>query len=133
MSERVVLEPNAQHPITVEPTEGRVTVHINGQQVADSRNALTLIESNYPAVQYIPMRDVDTGLLRKSATTSYCPFKGDAEYFSVAAESETVADVVWTYNAPFPPVAMIGRHVAFYTDRADVVISDVDAEPVDVP
>ena len=78
MSERVVLEPNAEHPITVEPTEGRVTVHINGQQVADSRNALTLIESSYPAVQYIPMRDVDTRLLRKSATTSYGPFKGDA-------------------------------------------------------
>ncbi|MBY3989547.1 DUF427 domain-containing protein [Rhodococcus fascians] len=123
MTERVILEPSPEHPVTVKPTEGQVTVYINGQQIAESTKALTLNESNYPAVQYIPMGDVDAGLLQKSSTTSYCPYKGDAEYFSVATESGNVEDVIWTYNAPFPAVALIGGHVAFYTDRAEVVLS----------
>jgi uncharacterized protein (DUF427 family) len=124
VTERPILEPSPEHPITIKPTEGHVTVHINGRQIAATSNALTLSESTYPAVQYIPMADVDAGSLQKSTTTTYCPYKGDAEYFSVATERGTVEDVVWTYNAPFPPVAAIGQHVAFYTDRADVAISD---------
>jgi uncharacterized protein (DUF427 family) len=120
MTERVILEPNLDHPIDIKATEGHVAVHINGQQVAKTNNALTLIESTYPAVQYIPMGDVDVNLLQKSARTSYCPYKGDAEYYSVVTESETVDDVVWTYNALFPSVAPIGGYVAFYAERADI-------------
>lgn len=124
VTERAVLEPSPEHPITIKPTKGHVTVRINGQQVADSANALTLSESTYPGVQYIPIGDVDAALLRKTATNTYCPYKGDAEYFSVVTESETVDDVAWTYNAPFPAVAVIAQHLAFYTDRAVVTVSD---------
>src|SRR5690348_9437016 len=83
MTERPVLTPSASHPITITPTAGRVTVTVSGRVVADTTDALTLQESNYPAVQYVPLADVDQAVLTRSATTSYCPYKGDAGYYHV--------------------------------------------------
>jgi uncharacterized protein (DUF427 family) len=120
---RSVLLPSDEHPITVEPTGGRVVVRVGGKVVADSRNALTLQESTYPAVQYIPMADVDQTVLRPTETSTYCPFKGDASYYSVETpDGQTVDDVIWTYEKPHPAMAEIAGHVAFYADRADITI-----------
>jgi uncharacterized protein (DUF427 family) len=120
---RAVLLPSDEHPITVEPTGSRVVVRVGGKVVADSRNALTLQESTYPAVQYIPMADVDQTVLRPTETSTYCPFKGDASYYSVETpDGQTVDDVIWTYEKPHPAMAEIAGHVAFYADRADITI-----------
>lgn len=120
---RAVLLPSAEHPITIEPTRGRVVVRVGEKVVADSEKALTLQESTYPAVQYIPMADVDQHVLRPTETSTYCPFKGDASYYSVATpDGQTVDDVIWTYEEPHPAVAEIAGHVAFYADRADVTV-----------
>ena len=117
---RPVLEPTPDHPITVEPTGTRVTVRIHGEVVAESDAALTLREAGYPAVQYIPIADVVAQLTR-SDTETYCPFKGDAGYYHLrTADGATVDDAVWTYEEPFPAVAAIAGHVAFYPDKADV-------------
>jgi uncharacterized protein (DUF427 family) len=125
---RPVLEPSAKHPITIEPTGSRVVVRVGGKVVADSRNALTLQESTYPAVQYIPMADVDQSVLRPTETSTYCPFKGDASYYSVeTSEGQTVDDVVWTYEQPHPAMTGIAGHVAFYADRADITIEPAGA------
>ena len=125
---RPVLQPSAAHPITVEPTGGRVVVRVGDQVVADSRHALTLQESRYPAVQYIPMADVDQGVLRRTDTATYCPFKGDANYYSVQTEGgEVVEDVIWTYEKPYAAVAEIADHVAFYPDRAQVTVEPASA------
>lgn len=118
MTERPVLEPSAAHPITITPTAGRVTVTVNGRVVADTTDALTLQESNYPAVQYVPLADVDQTELSRSTTTSYCPYKGDAGYYHVGG----VEDVIWTYEQPYPAVAEIAGRVAFYPDKADIVV-----------
>ena len=120
---RQVLEPTAEHPITIEPTEGRVVVRVGDTVVANSDHALTLQESTYPAVQYIPLEDVDQSLLRRTDTSTYCPFKGDASYYSVTtAGGDTVDDVIWTYEQPYPAVAAIAGHVAFYPDKAEVSV-----------
>ena len=120
---RPVLEPTAKHPITIEPTEGRVVVRVGDTVVANSEHSLTLQESTYPAVQYIPLADVDQSLLRRTDTTSYCPFKGDASYYSVQTpDGSTVADAIWTYEQPYPAVAEIAGHVAFYPDKAEVSV-----------
>jgi uncharacterized protein (DUF427 family) len=125
---RPVLQPSAAHPITVEPTGGRVVVRVGDQVVADSRHALTLQESTYPAVQYIPMADVDQGVLRRTDTATYCPFKGDASYYSVQTQGgEVVEDVIWTYEKPYAAVAEIADHVAFYPDRAEVTVEPAGA------
>ena len=85
MGNRKVLQPGPDHPITIEPTAGRVVVRINDEVVADSQHALTLQESNYPAVQYIPFADVSQQGLACTTTTTWCPYKGDAVYYSVTA------------------------------------------------
>ncbi len=124
MTDRPVLEPTESHPITVEPTRKHVTVRVNGELVADTHEALTLQEATYPAVQYIPLRDVVQDRLSPSDTETYCPFKGDAGYYHVVTEGgETVADAIWTYEKPYPAVAAIAGHVAFYPDKADVTVA----------
>ncbi|MFI5934328.1 DUF427 domain-containing protein [Actinoplanes sp. NPDC051494] len=121
MADKPRLFPNADHPITVTPTPGRVVVTVAGKVVADSTRALTLKESTYPGAQYIPMADVDTSLLERSATETYCPFKGDASYYSIPAGGDRSVDAIWVYEQPFDAVAEIKDHVAFYPDRVDSI------------
>ena len=121
MADKPVLQPGPDHPITITPTAGRVVVTVAGTVVADSRNALTLQEASYPGVQYVPIADVDAGLLERTATESYCPFKGEASYYSVAAGDTTAVDAVWEYRQPHDAVAQIKDHVACYPDRVDAI------------
>jgi uncharacterized protein (DUF427 family) len=123
MAHREVLEPSAGHPITIEPTGGRVQVRVNGELVADSTAALVLQEATLPAVQYIPLADVDQNRLTRTETSTYCPFKGDASYYSVTTSAgDTVDDVIWTYEQPYPAVAAIAGHVAFYPNKAEISV-----------
>ena len=122
MTERPVLEPTASHPITVTPTGRHVVVRIDGEIVAETDDALTLQESTYPAVQYVPLAAVTPAALHRSDTTTYCPFKGEANYFHVGVAGHTVDDAIWTYENPFPAVAAIADHVAFYADKAEVTV-----------
>ncbi len=122
MTERPVLQPTAEHPITVTPTGRHVTVRVNGEVVAETDAALTLQESTYPAVQYVPLADVVGTALRRSDTTTYCPYKGEANYYDVSVGGATVDDAIWTYEQPYPAVGAIAGHVAFYADKADVTV-----------
>jgi uncharacterized protein (DUF427 family) len=123
MSSRPVLQPSARHPITIEPTGTHVTVRVNGEVVAETNSALTLQESTYPAVLYIPFSDVNSDLLRPTDTATYCPFKGDASYYSVVTSAgEVVDDAIWTYKEPYEAVAAIAGHVAFYPDKAEISV-----------
>lgn len=124
MTERQVLEPTPQHPITVEPSTQHVVVRINGDVVADTRRAVDLQESNYPVVHYIPLIDVVADVLTPTDTNTYCPYKGEASYYSVTTAAGTVEDAVWTYPHPYPAVAPIAGHVAFYADTADITVAD---------
>jgi uncharacterized protein (DUF427 family) len=123
MSQPEVRQPTAEHPITVTPTEGHVTVRVRGQVVAETDAALSLKESTYPVVQYVPIDAVDASALRRSDTTTYCPYKGEANYYHLGVGDETVDDAIWTYEQPYPAVAQIAGHVAFYPDKADVAVS----------
>jgi len=119
MTDRVILEPGPTHPITIEPTPERVVVSVGGRVLADTERALTLREADYPPVQYVPMDDVDQSLLERTDHASYCPYKGEASYYSVPVGGEASANAVWTYEAPYDAVAEIKGHVAFYADRVD--------------
>jgi len=116
------LEPTAEHPITVNPTGKRVVVRVNGEIVADTNEALQLQESTYPAVQYIPFKDVVPDVLTRTDTSTYCPFKGEAGYYSVTTGGGTVDDVIWFYEQPYPAVAAIAGHAAFYPDKAEITV-----------
>jgi uncharacterized protein (DUF427 family) len=122
MTSRPVLEPTAEHPITVNPTGKRVVVRVNGEIVADTNEALELQESTYPAVQYIPLKDVVADVLTRTDTSTYCPFKGDASYYNVTTGGGTVDDAIWFYEQPYPAVAAIAGHAAFYPDKAEITV-----------
>jgi uncharacterized protein (DUF427 family) len=122
MTTRTVKTPGPDHPITISRNGTRVVVKLGGAVIADTREALTLREAAYPAVQYIPRKDVDMSGLSRSEHTTYCPYKGDCAYYSIAAAGERGVNVVWTYEAPFDAVATIKDHVAFYPDRVDEIV-----------
>jgi uncharacterized protein (DUF427 family) len=122
MTNRPVLVPTAEHPITIDPTGKRVVVRINGDIIADTNQALQLQESTYPAVQYIPFSDVVHDVLTRTDTSTYCPFKGEAAYYSVTTGAGTVDDAIWFYEQPYPAVAAIAGHVAFYADKAEISV-----------
>jgi uncharacterized protein (DUF427 family) len=109
------------HPISIDANPSRVVVTVGGKVIADTRDALTLREASYPAVQYIPRRDVDMAALTRSEHTTYCPYKGDASYYSIPAGGDRSHNAVWSYETPFEAVAQIKDYVAFYSDRVDEI------------
>lgn len=123
MTQRQQLVPDASHPITVTPTAGRVLVTVGDQVVAETTRSLTLQEASYPPVQYVPLADVDPVLLARTDHSTYCPFKGEAAYYDLAVDGQTLTNAVWTYDAPYDAVASIAGHVAFYPDRVSVELS----------
>jgi len=126
MSVKPVLHPGPSHPITIEPSGSRIVVTVAGQVVADSVDALRLQEASYPPVHYVPLKDVNVALVERSTHTSYCPFKGDASYYSIPLGGEKSVDAIWTYEGPHAAVAEITDHVAFYPDRVD----SITVEPI---
>ncbi|NDZ93505.1 DUF427 domain-containing protein [Streptomyces sp. SID6673] len=118
------LEPGPDHPITVAPTGDRVVVSVGDTVVARTVDALTLREAQYPPVQYIPRESVDPSLLRESTTTTFCPYKGECNYYDLTLGDEVLTDAVWVYRSPYDAVAEIADHVAFYPGRVSV---DLDA------
>ena len=98
---------------------------IAGRVIADTRNALTLREADYPPVDYIPREDVDLFHLRRSDHATYCPYKGDCNYYSIQGGGKKSVNAVWTYENPYSAVAQIKGHVAFYRHRVDEIAERV--------
>ena len=118
---KTVKIPGPDHPITIEANPRRVQVTVAGKVVADTTRALTVREAAYPPVFYIPRRDVEMALLERTDHASYCPYKGDAAYYSIPSGGARSANAVWTYEAPYEAVAAIKDHLAFYPDRVDAI------------
>ena len=121
MTAKPVKIPGPEHPITIEHSTARITVSLGGRVLADTKDALVLREAAYPPVLYIPRRDVEMALLERTDHASYCPYKGDAAYYSIPSGGARSANAVWTYEAPYEPVAAIKDHLAFYPDRVDAI------------
>jgi uncharacterized protein (DUF427 family) len=117
---RPVRIPGPDHPISIEPNPLRIVVRADGRVIADTRAALTLREARHAAVHYIPRADVDMTLLARSAHVTYCPYKGDCNYFSIPSVGGRGVDAVWTYERPYEAVAPIRGHLAFYPDRVEL-------------
>jgi uncharacterized protein (DUF427 family) len=113
--------PGPDHPITIQHKTGRVVVKVAGHVVADTTDALMLREANYPPVPYVPRKDVDMTQLKRTAHTTYCPYKGDCSYYSIPGGGERSVNAVWTYEAPYAAVETIRDYVAFYPDRVDSI------------
>jgi len=121
MKTKQIKIPDPDHPISIQRNPARVVVSVAGRVVADSRNALTLREADYPPVQYIPAKDVDFSQLERTNHATYCPFKGDCSYYSIPAGGKKSVNAVWSYENPFPAVGQIKDRIAFYPDRVDEI------------
>jgi uncharacterized protein (DUF427 family) len=117
--------PGPDHPITLERSLLHVVVRSGSVVIAESDRTLELREASYPPVPYIPLEDVDQGHLRRSEHRTWCPYKGEASYYDVVGgdvdgDGIDLTAAVWYYDEPFPAVAEIKGHVAFYADRVTV-------------
>ena len=112
--------PGPDHPITIAPTGKRIRVSIGDTVIADTTHALTLKGATYPAVQYIPREDARMMNLVRTDRVTHCPYKGDANYFSIKTNGQTVDNSIWTYEKPFPAMADIAGHLAFYPDKVKI-------------
>jgi uncharacterized protein (DUF427 family) len=99
-------------------------VRVGGRILADTDKALTLRESNYPAVQYVPLAEIDQDAIRPTATHTYCPYKGEASYYTIATPGGELTDTIWTYPEPYDAVAAIAGHAAFYPDRVEITVGE---------
>jgi uncharacterized protein (DUF427 family) len=118
---RTVKVPSPDHPITIEPNPAHIVVRLGGKVIADTREALTLREAAYPAVLYIPRKDVDMTLLERTTHATYCPYKGDCSYYSIPSGGDRSLNAVWTYENPYAAVEPIKSYLAFYPDRVDAI------------
>lgn len=113
-----------EHRVDIVPGPRRVQVRFAGALIADTGNALTVEESGYQPVHYIPRADVNMGLLQPSERTSYCPFKGRASYFSAMVADRVSVNAAWTYADPYDEVAPLRGHLAFYPERVSIMVDD---------
>lgn len=119
MTTKQILVPGPDHPITTETNPSRVTVTVAGRTIADTHDAVTLREADYPPVHYIPLDDIDPSVLEASDHATYCPFKGDAAYYTLRVDEQVLENAAWTYPTPYDAVSTIKEHVAFYPDRVE--------------
>jgi uncharacterized protein (DUF427 family) len=120
VTEKQVLVPGPDHPITITPADTTVTVRWAGRVIAKTDDALVLQESTYRPVYYLPLDSVDADVLAPSADRTYCPYKGDASYYSLADRDEVSDNALWTYVTPYDAVSEIAGRVAFYPDRVEI-------------
>ena len=115
----------ATHPgytVVLEPAGKRVTIRFGGETIADSTNAIALYEASYPPRYYIPKADIRMDLLAAVDHQTYCPFKGDARYWTLRAGGEVLENAAWAYDFPFDEAAGLLGHIGFYAEKMSLEI-----------
>lgn len=114
-----------QHPkyrVDIETQAAHLQVRVDATVIADSKRAVVVRETRHHAVWYIPFDDVDSQFTVASITTSYCPFKGTANYWSIALPDRTIEDAIWSYKQPYDECGAIANYASFYTNKVDLFI-----------
>jgi uncharacterized protein (DUF427 family) len=125
-------EPVYTHPrdphtrVDILASSRHVRIEIDGVTVADSTSPRILFETGLPPRYYLPLTDVRMDLLRPSDSVTHCPYKGSAAYWSVDTGANVHKDVVWIYRTPLPESQKIAGLAAFYDEKVDVFIDDVE-------
>ena len=122
--------PGPDHPITLEAAANRWRARFAGRVIADTGDAVALREANYPARIYFPRADVRMDCLGRTDRTTYCPYKGDAAYYTVIVDDQVGENAVWTYEQPYPAMAGIDGRLCFYLEKVEIY-EVTDLEPID--
>jgi uncharacterized protein (DUF427 family) len=102
-----------------EPVSRRIRIIFNGAMIVDTVGARRVLETSHPPVYYIPPSDILPGALVPAAGTTWCEWKGQAAYFSLAVGQRRVERVAWSYLNPTPAFVAIAGYVAFYAGPMD--------------
>jgi uncharacterized protein (DUF427 family) len=116
--------PGPEHPITIEAEPRRMQVVFQGHVIVDSERALTLREALYKPVLYFPRDDAALSLFSRTGQTTYCPYKGAANYYSLEMDGHLAENAVWTYENPYPAMGLIRGRLAFYPHTVEIVAVD---------
>src|SRR5258708_13236724 len=103
------------HRLTTRPAGVRVQVKLDGELIADPRDAIEMKEGDYPVVYYFPRKDVKMDRLVPSSHETYCPFKGTASYYSLKNHAENAG---WTYEKPYHEMGGIKERLPFFPPKA---------------
>jgi len=126
--EEVFTHPRSPYArVDILPSSRRVRVELDGVTIAETTNARMLFETYLPTRYYIPKPDVRVDLLERSATTTGCPYKGTAEYWSVRVGDTLHQDVAWSYRTPLPESQKIAGLIAFWKN-VDIFVDGVRQE-----
>jgi uncharacterized protein (DUF427 family) len=106
--------------ITIRKAPGKWVVRAGGAIIGESGNALELVEGGAAPVIYLPREDIGMALLEKTASSTHCPYKGQATYYAISTSAGDIPDAAWSYEEPLEGVAAIKDHLAFYPDKVTV-------------
>jgi uncharacterized protein (DUF427 family) len=106
------------HRVDEKRLDRHVTIEVGGHVIADSRDVIEVDEDGNPPRYYFPRSDVHMDQLARTRTTSQCPFKGTAHYYSLRVDGRTLPDVVWTYEEPYEEHAALKDRIAFWDEKA---------------
>ncbi len=109
-----------EYRVDLEPHPGRVRVTFAGEIIADSERAIVVNETKHAPVIYIPREDVRMDHLEGTDHQTFCPFKGEAAYWSIRVGGHLEQNAVWTYPDPFDEVTALKDYVSFYQDRPEL-------------
>ena len=116
------LATNPDYEIKFEASAKRMRVVFNGETIADSTKTLVVRETRLPEVRYIPRADVCMDFLRRTDHHTFCPYKGNAAYWSIEVGGETVENAAWSYEEPYEEVSEIKGYISFYLDRVNTLV-----------
>jgi uncharacterized protein (DUF427 family) len=114
------------HKVEEQRLRERMQVEAAGKVVADSADVIRVKEDEHHDRYYFPRADIDMSLMERTDTTSECPFKGHANYYTLNVGDKRFADAAWTYEDPFDEHAALKDRLAFYDDK----IREIDVKPV---
>jgi adenylate cyclase len=117
--------------LKVAPSPARLRAIFNGETIADSADVLVMRETNYPPVYYFPRKDVAMHLLVPTDQRSHCPFKGNANYWTLRVADREVENIAWSYEDPFDEATLVKDHIALYWDKMDEWL--IDEQPMPAP
>jgi len=123
MDEEVFTHPRDPYSrVDIVPSSRHIRVEVNGVIVAESTKPTLLFETRLPIRYYLPKTDIRMDLLAPSATSSQCPYKGQAEYWSLSIGETVIEDVAWSYRTPLPESLKIAGLVCFYPEKVDLYV-----------
>jgi len=106
-------------PPVVVPSDEHVVVRHRGRVLADTRRSLRVLETSQPPAYYLPLTDIDTTLLEPSSRSTFCEWKGAAQYFDLVVDGDVTRDAAWAYPSPTQRFAALVDHLAVYPQRLD--------------